>query len=483
MSKFNTTLTRPKTLTINKAGGEAYKESDKLALVSLLLTSFVNNEFYRSADDSLKDLKNHLSKVDPEFAAKAAIFARDEFGMRSISHALAGELASYSSGKEWSKNFYDKVVVRVDDMLEILSYYLNNKTDKKSPKFPNSLKKGFAKAFDKFDAYQLAKYRGENKEIKLVDLVNIVHPVPTDRNKLALESLIKGGLKSTETWEAKLSEAGQKASETGEDLSKLKADAWGELIGSKKIGYFALLRNLRNIINQAPGIIPQVCELLQNEQMVKGSRILPFRFKTAYDEIGKLGSSKEVRDVQVAISKALDISVSNVPKFEGETLIALDTSGSMRGRAHEIAGLFTAVLAKANNCDVMTFDTTAKYESYNPLDSVMTIKNSFSFNGGGTNFHNIFKVANKKYDRVIILSDMQGWMGHYTPKAAYNDYKNKFGANPFIYSWDMAGLGTLQFPESNVFCLAGFSDKVLDIMKWLESDRNEMFKRIESINI
>lgn len=482
MSKFNATQTKPKTLTINKAGGEAYSESSELALVSLLLTSFVNDQFYRTGGDSLKDLKTHLSKVDPKFAAKAAIFARDKFGMRSITHALAGELTSYSQGHEWSKNFYDRVVVRVDDMTEILSYYLANKTDKTKPKFPNSLKKGFAKAFDKFDAYQLAKYRGENKEVKLIDIVNLVHPVPTEKNKIALENLVKGDLKSTDTWESKLSQAGQMALD-GEDLGKLKADAWGELISTKKIGYFALLRNLRNIIQQAPDIVPLACQLLVDEKMIFGSRVLPFRFKTAYDEIGALGSSTIVRNVQVAIATALDISCKNVPKFEGETLVVVDTSSSMRGKPSDIASLFAAIIAKANNCDVMTFDTSARYCLYNPMDSVMTIKNSFSFSGGGTNFHNIFATANKKYDRIIILSDMQGWMGHYTPKARFDTYKKDFNCNPYVYSWDLQGLGTLQFPEQNVFAVAGFSEKVFDIMKWLETDKKTMYKMIDSIDI
>lgn len=483
MSKFNTTMPKAKTLTENLAGGQAYSQSNELALVSLLLTSFVNDQFYRNAQTALKDLRSLSEKVkDKEFVAKAAIFARDRFGMRSITHALAGELTSQLNGAEWGKNFYDKVVVRVDDMTEIMSYYLAYKTTKDNPKFPNALKKGFAMAFDKFDGYQLAKYKGENKEVKLVDLVNIVHPVPTMRNKEALEALVKGELKNTETWESKLSQAGQVA-ESEEDLTKLKADAWSELISTNKLGYFALLRNLRNIISQAPTAVKSACEMLTNEQMIKKSRVLPFRFSTAYEEISKVGNSKEVRDVLMAINKALDISVANVPVFDGETLVVMDVSGSMSGRPSEIASLFGAILAKVNNCDVMTFSTDAKYMSYNPMDSVMTIRSSFRFSGGGTNFKSIFQKANKKYDRVIILSDMQGWMGYTTPSAEFNQYKKKFGANPFVYSWDLAGMGTLQFPENNVFALAGFSDKVFDIMKMMELDKKALYNEIKSIQL
>jgi hypothetical protein len=481
MSKFNTTLPKQKTLTENLAGGQAYAQSDELALVSLLLTSFVNNQFYRSAKGSLDELKNLASKIkDKEFVAKAAIYARDRFGMRSITHALAGELASELNGKEWGKKFYDKVVVRVDDMTEILSYYLAYKTNKDNPKFPNALKKGFAKAFDKFDGYQLAKYRGENKEVKLVDIVNIVHPVPTQRNKEALSLLIKGELKNADTWESKLSQAGQVA-ESEEDLASLKADAWKSLISERKIGYFALLKNLRNIIFQAPDSLPSACELLTDERLISKSRVLPFRFATAYEEISKLGSSTEVRNVLVAINKALDISVVNVPIFDGDTLVVLDVSGSMSGKPSEIASLFGAILAKSNNCDVMTFSTNSQYVSYNPMDSVMTIRNGFKFSGGGTNFKSIFQNANKKYDRFIILSDMQSWIGYNTPSAEFAQYKKKFNANPYVYSWDLAGLGTLQFPENNVFALAGFSDKVFDIMKLMETDKKALLNEIKAI--
>jgi len=483
MSKFNTTLPKQKTLTENLAGGQAYAQSNELALVSLLLTSFVNDQFYKNAQTTLADLKKLSEKIkDKEFVAKSAIYARDKFGMRSVTHALAAELTSQLNGAEWGKDFYNKVVVRVDDMTEILSYYLAYKTEKNNPKFPNALKKGFAKAFDKFDGYQLAKYKGENKEVKLVDIVNLVHPVPTQRNLEALQLLVKGELKNTQTWESKLSAVGQQA-ESEEDLAELKSNAWSELIETKKIGYFALLRNLRNIITQSPQSVKAACEMLVDERLIKNSRVLPFRFATAYDEINKIGSSKEVRDVLMAINQALEVSVQNVPKFDGETLVVMDVSGSMMGRASEIASLFGAVLAKANNCDVMTFATNADYKSYNPMDSVMSIRSSFRYSGGGTNFKSIFQKANKNYDRIIILSDMQGWMGYTTPSSEFKSYKSKFGANPFVYSWDLAGYGTLQFPENNVFALAGFSDKVFDIMKMMELDKKALYNEINAIQL
>jgi hypothetical protein len=117
------------------------------------------------------------------------------------------------------------------------------------------------------------------------------------------------------------------------------------------------------------------------------------------------------------------------------------------------------------------------------MDSIITIRNGFRFSGGGTNFKDIFLKANKKYDRVIILSDLQGWIGKTTPASEFNLYKKKFNCNPYVYSWDLNGLGTMQLPEQNVFALAGFSDKVFDIMQWLETDKNKLYEMIDEISI
>ena len=67
-------------------------------------------------------------------------------------------------------------------MLEILAYF----ESKGGKHLPNAMKKGLAKAFDRFDSYQLAKYRGENRAYKLIDVVNLVHPKPTERNERAM---------------------------------------------------------------------------------------------------------------------------------------------------------------------------------------------------------------------------------------------------------------------------------------------------------
>ncbi len=465
--KYNTTST-PKNKTTNLAGGDAYTQSPELELASLMLTSFMKDDFYKSETQTVMKLKKLMLVCDPKFVAQCAIYARTEFGMRSVTHVVASELAKYASGKEWAKSFYDKIVYRPDDMLEILSYHTQF-----NGKIPNSIKKGFAKAFDRFDTYSLAKYRGEGKGMKLVDIVNLVHPVPVERNADAISKLIKGELKSTETWESMLSAAGSN--------TEAKRKVWTDLINENKLGYFALLRNLKNLIEQAPDIMPKALEKLTDAELIKKSLVLPFRFTTAFEEINKLTSSKIVRDTLNALNKAVDISLNNVPKFEGDTLVVLDVSGSMEGKPSQIGSLFASVLVKACNADMMVFADRAEYRNVNTADSTITIANQLRFDGGGTNFHSIFQTANKPYDRIIILSDMQGWLNQYTPVAEYNKWKAKYSTNPFVYSFDLAGNGTMQFPEDKVFCLAGFGDKTLELMKYMEQDKKALINTIKKI--
>ncbi len=500
MSRFNSQT--PTNKTTNYAGGEAYQQSPKLEFVSILLTSFVADQYYRKGSDTVKRLQELMGLVEPEFAAKAAIYARTQFGMRSVSHVIAGELATRVYGEPWKARFYDKVVLRPDDMTEILSYYygLRDAAGLKHTE-PNAMKRGFAKALNRFNAYKIAKYRGEGKAVSLIDIANIAHP----SHSRPIEGLIKGTLKNTETWEAKLTEAGKKA-DTAEQKAELKEQAWRDLLTEGKLPHFALLRNLRNIIQQAPELVDTATKQLTNPEAIKRSLVLPFRYFTAYNEIAELGQNGLAeRKVLRALSDALDISCANMPDFGGRSLVVVDHSGSMdsntsehsKATNFEIGALFGVALAKATNADFMYFGDTAKYYNVVPGDSVMSqmrylvkcnsgygYSNTTGTNvGHGTNFPAIFDTANQPYDRIFIFSDMQAWVGYATPKREFEAYKKRTSTDPRVFAFDLAGLGTMQFPERNIYQLAGFSDKIFDVLKLLEQDRNALISEIEKVEV
>jgi 60 kDa SS-A/Ro ribonucleoprotein len=460
-------LRRPAPNTVNLAGGVAFTETPKLELASLLLTSTLTDKFYTSANQEVQRIKQLVvEQTDKRFVAKAAIYARREAGMRSVTHLVAAELAKQVKGEAWTANFLASVVRRPDDVLEILSCYLKQY----GRPIPNSLKKGLGRALSGFDAYQLAKYRKEQAELSLVDAVNLLHPVSTE----ALAKLMKGELAPAETWETKLTQAGS-------DLA-VKSAAWAELVKRGQLGYFALLRNLRNLTEHAPDCFAEIVQQLLNPEAIRKSLVMPFRFTTAYEALQTSGLPDAAMYLEV-LSQAVDLSLANVPKFPGRTLVALDTSGSMAGRSIKIGALFAATLIKSNQADLMSFSADAEYLIPNRKDATLSLAQWIETKAAmsATNFHAIFQRASKSYDRIILLSDMQGWVGYDAPTQAFADYKQRTGSDPKVYSFDLAGHGTLMFPQRNIFCLAGFSDQTLATLQNLDSDPHALIRKIEAV--
>ena len=457
--------------TVNMEGGRAFAQTAKLELVSVLLTTFLEDEFYRTEKQTTEKIRELISKVgDPRFVAKAALYARNTYGMRSVSHLVAGELAKSVKGERWTKNFYAQIVRRPDDVMETLGYYLAVY----GRPVPNSLKKGLGAALSRFDEYQVAKYRREHGAFKMVDAVNLVHPRATS----ALSKLVDGELAPAQTWEAKLTQAGDAAST--EKVVTAKAEAWGELLRERKLGYLALLRNVRNILTQAPDRIDELCEQLIDANAVRRSLVFPFQFLAAVDVLkqGNLAGADRVMD---ALNTAVDHSLANVPKFEGKTLVALDSSGSMVGRPQAIGSLFAATLVKATGADLMLFSDDARYVSLNRRDTTLTAAQSIPFISGGTNFNAIFQRANRAYDRIVILSDMQGWIGGGAPVQPFADYQKRYGVASRIYSFDLKGYGTLQVPQERVYCLAGWNDRVFEMMQKLDRDPQALVREVETV--
>jgi len=480
MTRFNEKSEGIKTS--NQAGGFAYKQGRGNELISILLTSFAKDDYYGTADDRFERMKNLINSGDPSFhlfAAKAAIYARNVIGMRSITHVMASLLADKINGLDWGKSFYNAIIRRPDDMTEIISYHIG-----RGQKVTAAMKKGFALAFQKFDRYQLAKYRGEGKSVKLIDVVRMVHPKYNE----STNDLVKGILVSEGTWESELTRIGQ-MDVTDEEKAIFKQQFWAKIISDKKLGYFALLRNLRNIYEQAPIVIPDALKQLTDERLIKNSLVMPFRFLTAYDEFLSMPQDRLIRDIITGLNKAATISLNNVPKFDGNTLVCIDTSQSMKIKNHSpvlsrIASLLGGSLARQSNADIMVFDDHARWFGYNPEDPILTLANSIDPKGGSTNTSDIFALANNRYDRIIILSDMQAWVNnnsHYSTADAARDYNRKFNADPYIYSIDLAGDGTTLFSTNKLIQIAGWSEKVFDLMRYAETNPKVMIDVVNAI--
>lgn len=477
MSKFNSKKNDNKTT--NLAGGVSYSRSPKMELVVSVLNTFLEDKYYESAEERMERLRNLIDDVEDEFVAKLACKARGDFHLRSVSHLLVGELSKVHKGDSLVRNTIYEIAYRPDDLAEIVAYV--------GEPIPNQIKKGVADALTKFDEYQLKKYKMENKEVSLVDLFNISHPDPSkvsDDVAEAWEKLINDNLGAAETWEAKKSKEDKDPSEV-----------WRELIEEGRESYFALLRNLRNIADEAdPDIQQKVRDIITDKERVKSSKVLPFRFYTAYQAV-------DDNDMLNAISEAMDHSVDNVPEFGGDTLVALDCSGSMTGGYNptgatpiQKGAIFAAALFKRNDATLRLYDTKTYPISLLKEDPILTIVQKIEnrAQAGGTDTSSVFNKAKRdkeEWDRIVIISDNESWAHNTgwggsgtTVQDAHQEYKEVVGVQPFIYAIDIQGYGTTDIKDPRTFHLAGWSSQLFEFMSKVEKE-DQLVEEIEKINI
>jgi 60 kDa SS-A/Ro ribonucleoprotein len=483
MSKFNLGILKTNKTT-NNEGAIAYRMNDKEKLVTQVLTSLFNeNKFYGDNSHELLNTARNVLKSDAKFVANLCIFARNEMHLRTISHVLVSELAKSIEGKEFVRKALNRVVERPDDMTEVLAYYIHTY----GKPVPNSVKRGLADSFGKFDEYQLAKYNRDNA-IKLKDILCLVHPKAKDEKQNDLwKRLLEDRLETPVTWETELSSKGN------------TKEVWEELIDGNKLGDMAMMRNLRNIIKSGASNVNKVYEYLTDESRVLRNKQLPFRYYNAYKALQNegVGTSK----IYDALETAMKTSTKNIRRLSGKTLLSADVSGSMNSPVSAKSELTCAeiavlMLSIANYICEETFTTTFDDNLYacnlSTQNGIIANANSVKVNGGGTDITLPIRYLLDKrifVDRIILLSDNEinrgytysmGYGGPKTCQALVEEYKKKVNPDVWVHAIDMQGYGTQQFVGKNVNIIAGWNEKVLDFIAASEQGVDTLMNKIGS---
>ena len=507
-------------------GGTAFTLTPEHELVSLLSTGLESN-FYEKEDTRVKrlvELCEVVGKKDPLLLAKMIVYTRAKVGQRSITHRASVEGAKLFAGQPWAKDFFSKwdrkrerggVIYRLDDILEITSAYFHYNKEKP---LSNAMKKGFASAIEHSDEYTLAKYQAKNRTISLVDVVNMVHPKPKQFNAEALEALMKGTLKQKDTAEDKNTRTGTavrqlviagEITETQAEklLTVRKGENWADLIKNKKIGYLALLRNLRNILTTAPELIPDAGAILTDENLVQKSLVFPHQIDLAAQIVKDEFPNNSGRQMLTHLDTAYELSVQNVQElgFDEHTAVVFDTSGSMQGgwgngcqipgrksttkiAPVEKAALIAATLANGTNADIYHFATRAEKIAYRPNHPTFALKDALMGKigevGHGTSFDAIFRVLDRSYKRIFIITDMQGsdYIGGYS---SFQDYKSTHKVDPKIYTIDLTGMGTSMFNprNKNILQIHGYHAGIYEVIKKYEVDPEVLLNQIREIQL
>jgi 60 kDa SS-A/Ro ribonucleoprotein len=289
------------------------------------------------------------------------------------------------------ENTIYSVVQRADELSELVAMWWK---DGRRP-LPACMKRGLREAFTKFNAYSLAKYN-RDAAVKLRDVLFLVHPKPVGiEMEEAWRDLAAGTLEAPDTWEVALSR--------GDD----KKATFERLIREGSLGYLALLRNLRGMVEAG------VDELLIRQAVlarVGASKVLPFRYVAAARACPRL---------EPAIDLALRESIDQMTPLPGKTIVLVDVSGSME----------VPLSAKS---DLTRMDAAAALASIVPAESLRV----FSFSnrlfecpprrgmsgvdavvgsqphGGTALFDAIAEINRIEHDRLIVITDEQDTGGY-----------------------------------------------------------------------
>ncbi len=422
---------------------------------------------------------------DPILALRVGIWLRQVADIRTTPQVLLVRAAHHPKvkGTHYIRETAPGIIQRADEPTVGLAYQIA-KYGRKA--IPNSLKRAWADAIEKFSEYELAKYRMEAREVKLVDVVNLVH-AKSD----AVSKLMKGELKNTSTWESIISAKGS------------NKESWEESIDN--MGHMALLRNLRNFQEKSVDPDKYLGKLIAT---AKKGKQLPFRYVSAYNAARDAGSPPRVLD---AIETCLGYSLEQLPHFNGRVASLCDNSGSATGTTTSSMGTMK-ISTIANLTGILTGRVSD--DGYigifgDRIQMLPVRKNSSVFDelreaervgagiGGATEngiwlFWNASIVAKQHWDHVFVYSDMQaGHGGLYgvDPKeykdyiwnpagitrrgysygqnidvpALVNKYRKEVNPNVKVYLVQVAGYQDTIIPEfyKNTYILGGWGEGVI----------------------
>lgn len=419
-------------------GAPAYLHMTPLQALerSVLSCLLFEKEFYEDGVSIPERIKELCAKVTPEQIATLAIKARSQYNLRHVPLLLLTQLVKHGHGKAVGDTIAE-VIQRADELAEFASLYLGGADRRVTKvKLAKQVKRGLQMAFQKFDAYQLAKY-DRDYGISLADVAFLVHAKPKKEEMTGLAAkaksvtksnykrgevarhlhsnlfkLITGKLPAPETWESALV--------SGAD----KKETFTNLLVKRKLGYMAVLRNLRGMLEA--GVDRDL--VIQAIQERRGAeRVLPFRY---------IAAARACPSLERQIDVALLASLTESRRLPGRTAVLVDVSGSMDAKLSAKSDL-TRLDAAATLASMIVGDEVRVFSFSDRLvecphrlgmAGVEAITRSQAHSG--TELAGAVHFVNKlPYDRLIVITDEQSTSYHPVPDPTNRGYMINVASN------------------------------------------------------
>lgn len=309
-------------------------------------------------------------------------------------------------------------------------------------------------------------------------------PIIAARKQLSLKKVFDDeskdlARKSQVNWEVLLSQFGND-----------KKAVWSFLIENDLIGYMALLRNLRNILEAkvSRDLIQRVVDKISSKDEVLKSKQLPFRFLSALRSLQTMNADvdgNQMTEFMSAVEVAANAACENITKLPGMTVICADVSGSMEQPVSknstvtcmDAATVLCGIVAKTSDQPyVIAFASEAEPVRWSKTDSVLSIATKTKetdTHGWATNGHKCVEWMMDKGlvpDRIIFLSDMQMWNSCTGEHSLANAWKSYLRGSPaaakktWVHCIHVNGYGDNAIQGDRVNLLSGFSEKVFTML-------------------
>lgn len=406
---------RPRNTQRTHNGAVVVPTNAKEQLTRAVLTCLLWEDTYYESGKSIADRISTLAKQCPaDFVGELAAQARNDFKLR---HAPLWLTQGLIEGGNITAKSLEKVLRRPDELTEFMAMYW--KDGRKM--VPRQVKKAMNARLNSFDEYQLSKYYREDKAVTLRDVMFMTRPKPKNAEQAAIfKRLADKKLKTADTWETRLSEAGK--ADTKEEVQLGKKEAMEDLLNRGKMGHMAILRNLRKM-NEL-----DIDHSLIFKALRKGagkSMVLPFRY---------LSAAKHAVWAESVLDECMMKSFEGLPKLSGKTAVLVDVSGSMQTKLSEKsevnymeAGAALAIYAReagGDHCRTFAFGSICKEVAARrgmALKDAICKANSgrgygYGINdldggvGHGTNIGSAVQYVvsqMKDVDRIIVVTDAQ----------------------------------------------------------------------------
>lgn len=398
--RSNTPIRRPRKRTHEGGLAATHLTPEQQLRRSVMSCMLFEDTFYEDGIEISERIIRHASDVTPSVLANTALEARRVHNLRHVPLLLLSVLAKTGRGSSIVSDAIAATISRADELAEFVAVYAkaNGVTpDKVKPKLSAQVKKGLAKAFTKFDEYQLAKYNRDGA-VKLRDVLFLCHAKPKNNEQAEVwQRLIAGELKTPDTWEVNLSKGGKKKTEGD------KREIWEHMLAGGKLGYLALLRNLRNMVEAG------VSTTLIEKAIINRAgahKVLPFRYVAA---------ARACPQLEPDIDEALCASILEMPKLSGRTVVLVDVSYSMTKGISAKSDMTcmdaACALASILNCEhlrVFSFSNDCvEVPPRRGMAGVDAIRQSQDW--GGTRLFEAIEFVNRnvEYDRIIVITDEQ----------------------------------------------------------------------------